>query len=942
MTVLTINTPEDSNSSSIIINGIAPAQKAVDIYLDNVLQTTLTSNKTGDYSGQITLAPIASEQVFNITAKTLGASGEELTAKTTVFYQQNQPVLTALKLVQTHGQAVYDLLDLSNRGVTIAITHYGSKEAYKFIIEFTNPEMVDKVYVTSVRNKIKKSIEAFRDEETGQFIANDYFDENDHMYVPGVLGAEYTVKKDPNYVGQTINWSNLYDSFDERLQSSQVELTENTENNLAATITLDDTLEEIGGTVLNTTIKLYDEEHDTNIEDFINMSEVEGKLLSYIVPGLDDSRYIANLKIDSKTVTMVTYDALDVIHTAQKIQLLSTSESDPSYADLFSKADGLSSYLKIAQLLFKASSISDSHNSLCEEIMQSDQITDKTAALEDAEELKNDQMVYTLMTTVLTLIAASGGTMAGPAILFGAIMGVMDSMSSLFYNIRTNQIKGGSFKICWHIDPSGYVYEGVTSNRLVGVTATAYCVEYDGSDTFWDKPPVSGSVWNASEWSQLNPQATDSEGRYAWDVPEGWWQVKYELEGYETAYSAWLEVPPPQTEVNVGLISNAIPTLYLISVHEGYIEIEFNKYMTPQTVSSISISDSEGKNVGYNLEYSTDETDVLGNIFSKIYTLRFKDISASIGDEFVIHVPDNSVSSYAGIFVSQVDRNIKYVAEQSLMAPEPVSVAKGDKLTFKVQLVGACESDVIFGISESSAIASIESISELDENGYATVTLCGNAIGETSFKFTVPNTTLSCVVDVTVIRLTYMISGDYKYTVSNNTTSIIGYTGNAKTVVIPSTINEMEVTSIGTGAFDNSLTVINIYIPTCVSLISANAFSACENLQFIYFMGNAPTVSGTLSTGSPIGVMAYYRSGTSGWDESPWSGNATAVVPGDLNGDGRFNMADAVLFIQRLAQMGTYTQLEFISVDITRDGAVNMADIVKMVQALANSSIVLY
>jgi len=54
-----------------------------------------------------------------------------------------------------------------------------------------------------------------------------------------------------------------------------------------------------------------------------------------------------------------------------------------------------------------------------------------------------------------------------------------------------------------------------------------------------------------------------------------------------------------------------------------------------------------------------------------------------------------------------------------------------------------------------------------------------------------------------------------------------------------------------------------------------------------------------------------------------------------------FSAVDAVAFVQRLAQVGSYTNPEIAAIDITRDGVVNMADIVKLVQALANSSIVL-
>ena len=81
-------------------------------------------------------------------------------------------------------------------------------------------------------------------------------------------------------------------------------------------------------------------------------------------------------------------------------------------------------------------------------------------------------------------------------------------------------------------DPSGYVYEGVSSNRLEGVTATAYYKE-TVEDMYGDKHE-NIVKWDAAEYAQENPLFTDEYGMYAWDVPNGLWQVKFEKEGYET------------------------------------------------------------------------------------------------------------------------------------------------------------------------------------------------------------------------------------------------------------------------------------------------------------------------------------------------------------------------------------------------------------------------
>ena len=58
----------------------------------------------------------------------------------------------------------------------------------------------------------------------------------------------------------------------------------------------------------------------------------------------------------------------------------------------------------------------------------------------------------------------------------------------------------------------------------------------------------------------VTPNIVECEdGFYRWDVPQGEWQVKYEKDGYETCYSEWLPVPPPQLDVNVGMRQTTSP-----------------------------------------------------------------------------------------------------------------------------------------------------------------------------------------------------------------------------------------------------------------------------------------------------------------------------------------------------------------------------------------------
>jgi len=139
----------------------------------------------------------------------------------------------------------------------------------------------------------------------------------------------------------------------------------------------------------------------------------------------------------------------------------------------------------------------------------------------------------------------------------------------------------------WILDPSGFVYEAVESNRLPGVTTTIAQQNADGTWTIWD-----------AEWyGQENPLLTDEEGRYAWDVPHGNWQVIYEMDEYETAYSEVLTVPPIHLDVNVGLLSLRDPAVEeVIPVERDgtrSIDVWFSQYMLADTLTTATIAVTE-------------------------------------------------------------------------------------------------------------------------------------------------------------------------------------------------------------------------------------------------------------------------------------------------------------------------------------------------------------
>lgn len=141
----------------------------------------------------------------------------------------------------------------------------------------------------------------------------------------------------------------------------------------------------------------------------------------------------------------------------------------------------------------------------------------------------------------------------------------------------------------WIYDPSGYVYEGARAVRIPGVTATLLTAPTaDGPWTAWD-----------AEWfGQTNPQTTDDDGRYGWDVPEGWWKVQFTKGGYRPASSRVLRVLPPHLDVDVSMVKEGFPHVTGSVVRDGRVEVTFDRLVRSATAGrSLTVLDPEGAEV---------------------------------------------------------------------------------------------------------------------------------------------------------------------------------------------------------------------------------------------------------------------------------------------------------------------------------------------------------
>lgn len=298
-------------------------------------------------------------------------------------------------------------------------------------------------------------------------------------------------------------------------------------------------------------------------------------------------------------------------------------------------------------------------------------------------------------------------------------------------------------------DPSGYVYEAVPSNKLEGVTATAYYSD-DVMDDFGIPTGNTQSVmWDAENYDQINPQITDINGEYAWDVPFGSWQVKYEKEGYITEYSDWLPVPPPQVGINQAMTSTEAPRVESVNVYDDEVQIIFSKYMKLSAGDSISVkigdSIAEGTVIAENAEYNGDNTEKYASIFKFVPNEKILGMAA-----VTVESSEGYNSMMSDIYTVTKEAVVR---PQYINSPDSINVKYNSGALIEVEILPkeAAKNITLEAASLSETIASVtNSSAAFDENGKANIMVNGNLLGQTFVTVSVPGTSLSKTITVNV------------------------------------------------------------------------------------------------------------------------------------------------------------------------------------------------
>ena len=251
-------------------------------------------------------------------------------------------------------------------------------------------------------------------------------------------------------------------------------------------------------------------------------------------------------------------------------------------------------------------------------------------------------------------------------------------------------------------------------------------------------------LWDAENYeAQVNPQITNSEGRYGWDVPQGMWQVRYEKDGFEPTRSEWLPVPPPQLEVNIPMVQRTAPEVEMAHVYQDGIELLFSKYMQPETLTPDMLKVKVVRNGKETLlsdikvELLNEEAEAKGSTITFASLLRLtSEIGWQDADE-VLLIVDRRVKSYCGVpmqedYMQHLDIEKRI---EKIEAEEKLEMAVGESQELKISVVPA-EAGAGKMLYLTPSFNELVDMSPkevvLDAEGKASVTLTGKTIGSTS------------------------------------------------------------------------------------------------------------------------------------------------------------------------------------------------------------------
>ena len=139
----------------------------------------------------------------------------------------------------------------------------------------------------------------------------------------------------------------------------------------------------------------------------------------------------------------------------------------------------------------------------------------------------------------------------------------------------------------------------------------------------------------------------------------------------------------------------------------------------------------------------------------------------------------------------------------------------------------------------------------------------------------------------------------FEYTVTGDEATITGYTGSAKSLVIPSELGGKPVTAIGEDAFFKNKTITGVKIPEGVTSIGNSAFSYCNSLTEVTIPKSVTSIGDNAFSGCDSLTKATIPEGVTSIGDYAFSGCSSlteVTIPEGVTsiGSGAFQSCDSL------------------------------------------------
>ena len=719
MPSLSMECSDTTTNGELYIQGVTNPLRTVCIYVNDEKADTVKADAAGDYSTTIQLTKKGDNVV-----KAVLADDDTVSVTRYVEYEESVLQVTKFMLYYQSGKDNWreqNLLEKTSSGKRVVSISPNCEQ--RFVVAFSDNEKVKSVKIVSTKNGKKKYMAAKRS-KSGEFIAQGFFDPGNRNYVPGQLSISYTLKDNTKLKFDPENpasYKSILNVLEKKACTGSLKDVKVTQNGYK---------KEGDKETYNVTVSRGSESADVNIsvsqkiieKPSIKELELNGwKIIARTGECITCARFHDNY------AEYITNDILDNVEGPDEWWMLTISMEGTQLGNTGSAISTISDLLRLLQ--------QDAYFNM--RLAEVDGNPDLTAAEKTqirnriyAEEYEDWALfvMCTAATIILTILGVEGLFLiiaTGVCWLISLCLDNFDVIANIW--------------LMFAVDPSGYVYEGVETNRIAGATAEIYYKE-----DLNDKQAVH---WDASEYSQMNPLTTNEDGEFAWDVPEGYWQVVITKDGYETAYSEWMEVPPERTGVAIPLVSSIAPEVESISADTDAAVITFSQYINPDTVSGLKLTSADGGKVPYTLVYDDSQKDKYGNIFARTYKLVY-DKKQEADAIVTVSVP-GTVKNYAGTALEAVQDSVVVATPCDIVSEENIQLAYEEEKTVAVE-VGNYREETELTCSSSSPVGLDASVSPVNADGKAELTLSGVIPGSYQVELAVAGTDAVKTITVTV------------------------------------------------------------------------------------------------------------------------------------------------------------------------------------------------